>query len=101
MEGGITLNVKENQAINQSPDYLRGLSDGYKKGCSKLFEQYGKLLTELDSQIPRQYLVKTETNSEMYKALKACENFLCEMSSVDTGLLAIVQDAMNKAEGKI
>ena len=95
------MNMKENQAINQSPDYLRGLSDGYKEGCSKLFEQYGKLLSELDSQIPRQYLIKTETNSEMYKALKACEDFLREIPSVNTGLLAIVQDAMNKAEGKI
>jgi len=90
------------QAINRNtPDYIRGRQDGYREGCSKMFEQHGKVMAELESQIPRQYLIKTETNSEMYKALKACEDYLCEMSSVDTELLAIVQDAMNKAEGKI
>lgn len=38
---------------------------------------------------------------EMYEALKDCENYLCEMSSVDADLLAIVQGAINKAEGKL
>ena len=95
--------MKENwEAINlNTPDYLKGLHDGYIKSRIDYFEQYGKLVAELDSQVLRQYIIKTETKSEMYKALKACENYLCEMSSVDIGLLEIVQDAISKAEGKL
>lgn len=44
-----------------------------------------------------------KSSADMYEALKACEDYLCDMVvSVDkaTKLLSIVQDAMNMWEGK-
>jgi len=95
--------MKENkEAINlNTPDYLKGLHDGYIKNRTDYFEQYGNLVAELDSQVPRQYIIKTETKSEMYRALKACEYYLCRMSFVDEELLEMVRNALREADGKI
>jgi len=56
------LNMKENRAINQSPDYLRGLADGYKEGFNAALEQMHCL--------QQQHSMRIEMSAEKLEELK-------------------------------